>query len=137
MATPGSMDSRRFIRVAKQRFDDARFLLGYRNTASIYLAGYAVECTLKALLLSVVPLSKNATVLDSFRGERGHNFEWLKAQYIRQGGAIFPPAISRKFARVNSWKTDIRYDPGTTLLSEAEEFFLAAEMILRWADERL
>ena len=133
MATPGSQEARRFIRVAKQRFDDAKFLLDYRNTASIYLAGYAVECTLKALLLSTVSLSRTPTVLDSFRDERGHNFEWLKAQYIKRGGAIFPPDISRKFARVNSWKTDIRYDPGTSPLSQAEEFLLAAEVILRWA----
>jgi HEPN domain-containing protein len=137
MANPGSLDARRFQRVAKQRLDDARFLLGYRNTASIYLAGYAVECTLKALLLSVTPASKVGKIVDTFRGERGHNLEWLKAQYIRHGGAAFPAALSRKFARVNSWRTDIRYDPGTSLLSDAEEFFQAAEEILRWANERL
>jgi len=137
MAIPGSLDARRFLRVAKQRLDDAKFLLGYRNTASIYLAGYAVECTLKALLLSVTPTSKISKILESFRGERGHNFEWLKAQYIKHGGAVFPGVISRKFARVNSWKTDIRYDPGTSTLSDAEEFFQASEEILRWANERL
>jgi hypothetical protein len=137
MATPGSLEARRFIRVAKQRFDDASFLLGHRNKASIYLAGYAVECALKALLLSVTPLSKTQGVLKSFRGERGHNLEWLKKQYIKGGGAKFPPIISMKFARVNSWNTDLRYDPGTSTLGEAQEFFLAAEAILRWADERL
>ena len=137
MAIPGSLDARRFLRVATQRLDDARFLLGYRNTASIYLAGYAVECTLKALLLSVTPTSKVSKILDSFRGQRGHNLEWLKAQYIKHGGSAFPALISRKFARVNSWKTDIRYDPGTSLLSDAEGFFQAAEEIPRWANERL
>ncbi len=137
MATPDSLEARRFIRVARQRFDDAKFLLGYRNTASIYLAGYAVECTLKALLMSVTPLSKTSDVLSSFRGERGHNLEWLKKQYIKKGGAVFPPEISRKFARVNSWKTDLRYDPGTSTLAEAEGFLDASETILRWAGERL
>jgi len=137
MAIPDSIEARRFIRVAKQRLDDAKFLLGHRNTASIYLAGYAVECTLKALLLSVVSPAKTRTVLDSFRGDRGHNFEWLKAQYIKRGGAAFPPVISKRFARVNSWKTDLRYDPGTSALSDAEGFLLASEEILRWADERL
>jgi len=42
--------------VAKQRFDDALLLLEMgRTTAAVYLAGYSVECMLKALILSAVP----------------------------------------------------------------------------------
>jgi HEPN domain-containing protein len=128
----------RFRRVALQRFEDAQLLFdGGRNTGAIYLAGYAVECTLKALLLSATPTSKIPKVLDSFRGGQGHDLEWLKRQYIKGGGSIFPSTIARKFARVNSWKTDIRYEPGTSLLRDAEEFLQAAEAVLSWAGERL
>lgn len=74
-------EKRRFALVAKQRSDDARFLLGHRNTVAVYLAGYAVECILKALWLSRIPFRDRAKQVEVFRGEKAHNLEWLKAQY--------------------------------------------------------
>jgi hypothetical protein len=44
MALPNVAMARRFYRAAKQRYDDAEFLLaGNRTTAAVYLAGYRVE----------------------------------------------------------------------------------------------
>jgi len=127
----------RFSPIATQRFDDARFLLGHRNTAAIELAGYAAECILKALWLSRVPRRTTAKVLGAYRGDKGHNLEWLKVQYRRAGGEAFPVEISRAFARVNTWNTDLRYNPGTTLHGEAEMFLRAVEEIIEWAQGRL
>jgi HEPN domain-containing protein len=130
-------ESLRFSRVATQRYDDARFLLGHRNQAAIYLAGYAVECILKALLLSRIPARKTASTLRTFRGEKGHDLEWLKVQYYKSGGDAFPPRIAQAFARVRAWSTDLRYDPGTAQLKDATPFLEAVEQIIVWARGRL
>jgi len=55
MALPRSPEARLFYQAAKQRFEDALFLLAGRRTAAVYLAGYAVECMLKTLILSRAP----------------------------------------------------------------------------------
>ncbi len=112
-------------------------LEGSRTTGAIYLAGYAVECILKALLISTVPDSRRAEVVASFRGSRAHDYNWLRDQYRHQGGATFPPPVAQCFALVNTWSTDLRYKPGITLMSEAEAFLRAAEAIIQWADGRL
>ena len=52
MALPNAVEARPFYRSAKQRFEDAQFLLeADRTTGAIYLAGYSEECILNALIL--------------------------------------------------------------------------------------
>ena len=103
VAMPSSMQARRFDRAAKQRFDDALLLLEMeRTTAAVYLAGYSVECMLKALILSTVPQAQEAEVLSLFRGARAHDYEWLLQLYAEKGGARLPPSVVPHFARVNS-----------------------------------
>ena len=76
MALPSSEQARRFYRTAKQRFDDALLLLEMgRTTAAVYLAGYSVECMLKALILSAIPQAQEEEVLRMFRGARAHDYE--------------------------------------------------------------
>jgi hypothetical protein len=51
MALPTAKEAQPFYQSALQRFEDAQYLLdGERTTAAIYLAGYSVECMLKALI---------------------------------------------------------------------------------------
>jgi hypothetical protein len=135
---PSSAQARRFYRAAKQRFDDALLLLEMeRTTAAIYLAGYSVECMLKALILSTVPQAQEAELLGMFRGARAHDYEWLLHLYVAKGGARMPPSVVPHFARVNSWSTDMRYAPGTIAAHEAKAFVDAAIEIMTWADGRL
>ncbi len=50
MALPQPKEARLFIRRPKQRAEDAELLLkAGRTTGAVYLAGYTVECFLKAL----------------------------------------------------------------------------------------
>jgi HEPN domain-containing protein len=100
---PSSAQARRFYRAAKQRFDDALLLFEMeRTTAAIYLAGYSVECMLKALILSVAPQAQEAELLGMFRGARAHDYEWLLHLYVEKGGARMPPSVVPHFARVNA-----------------------------------
>ena len=138
MATPASIEARLFYRCAIQRYDDAEVLLrAERTTGAVYLAGYGVECILKALVLSVLAPAARSQMINSFRGTKAHDFEWLRTQYVQGGGPHFSREILEAFTLVSSWTTDMRYLAGKQKLKEAEGFLAAAGNIIRWADGRL
>jgi HEPN domain-containing protein len=123
-----------------QRMDDARFLLekGARTNAAVYLAGYSVECMLKAILINSLPAKNHDAMIAEFRRQgHGHDFDWLKHEYRKARGAAFPSAIQRNFTTVSTWATDLRYETGTIKRKEAEVFLAAAEAIVKWADRRI
>ena len=137
MGLPRARKAQPFYRVAKQRFEDAQFLLQHdRTTGAVYLAGYGVECILKALIIDSVPAKNRDTIISSFRGARGHDFEWLKEQYQKAGGAGFPIQIQEYFTTI-TWTTDLRYQSGMMKQDDAEAFLAAAEAIINWADRRM
>lgn len=103
----------------------------------MYLAGYAVECMLKSLLLSNVSGRARAQLMKEMRGARAHDFAWLKAEYLRVGGAAFPRGVHRHFVLVNSWNTNLRYASGTQRKDVTQAFLNAADSVIQWADERL
>lgn len=95
MATPqssgNSREVRRFQRAAQQRLAEAQFLLEHNyTTAAVYLGGYAVECALKALILSSEPVTKHRDTLLSFRGTRGHSFDWLIRKLAHRSVRLAP-----------------------------------------------
>jgi len=137
VAMPKSREAKLFYCVAEQRFDDASFLLEVeRNIAAVYLAGYGVECILKALILSSVAGKALKEMVNSFRGAKAHDFEWLKKQYRDRGGNI-PKDVALELSRVESWTTDMRYRPGLMETSEAEAFLKSAKNIIDWAKGRM
>src|SRR5439155_8365250 len=84
MALPRPTEARLYYRAAKQRYDDAELLLeAGRTTGAVYLAGYTVECFLKALVLAGVAPGLRKRLLREFRGSRAHEIEWLGALYRR------------------------------------------------------
>jgi HEPN domain len=138
MAIPASIEARLYYRCAFQRHDDAQVLIrADHTTGAVYLAGYGVECILKALILEGLAPAACRAMLDSFRGARAHDYEWLRTQYLENGGARFPRNITEAFTLVNDWSTDIRYLPRTLRAEEAEGFLSAARDIIHWADGRL
>lgn len=134
MSSPRSKDFRLYDRCATERLKDARKLLeNDRATGAVYLAGYAVECILKALLLSAVPERRHDQVVETFRGRRGHDYEWLRNECIEQGGIHFSPKVNHGLFLVDAWSTDLRYSPGTEDTDGAREFLNATAMIVEWA----
>src|SRR5438876_2241073 len=112
MSALRSLEVRRFYQVAVQRMEDARVLLdGQRTTGAMYLAGYAAECALKALLLASVPLAQQSALVKSFRGRIWHDLAWLKRQLVGKGVNI-PADPDRRLIRVSTWSTDLRYTAG-------------------------
>ena len=138
MATPKSKQARLFYRAARQRLDDAEFLLeSERTTAAVYLAGYVVECVFKALIITEAGTANAQEVVASFRGSGAHNYDWLRSLYQKHGGPTLPKAITEAFLIVENWGTDLRYRPGTIPADEAEDFLDAVRRIWKWADRRL
>lgn len=135
---PSSKSARLFYRAAKQRFEDAEFLLSAeRTTAAVYLAGYSIECMLKSLVLSRAPRSRQAEIVRSFRGAKAHEYDWLLRIYSERSGPALPIDIVPHFARVNAWSTDMRYSPGTLEYRDATVFLESAVEIMNWADGRM
>ena len=138
MPTPADIDARRYYRVAYQRLEDGRLLFERlaRSNAAIYLSGYAVECILKALLLTSTPAGHRAALLASFHGAIAHNIDWLREQLVGRGVRA-PAAEARHLTYVSSWSTDLRYEPGPGDPADARAFLAAAHAILAWANGRM
>jgi hypothetical protein len=138
MALPASSEARVYRRCAFQRHEEARILLkATKTTGAVYLAGYGIECILKALVLTAVPEGERIEIMKSFRGGKAHEYEWLRSLYLTKGGARFPPEITRHFTLANDWSTDLRYMPRSVRPEEAEAFLEASESIIQWADGKL
>lgn len=137
MAVPHDPDARLFYRVAHERFVDAELLLANgRTTGAVYLAGYSVECMLKALVLSAVPGGERDEVLGEFRGARAHDYDWLTDLYLDVGGPPIPQSLRAPFTAVGNWSTNLRYRADTMRQKTAAAFVAAARQIMTWADGR-
>jgi len=138
MPLPHAAEARFFYQAAKQRLEDAVFLLEVdRTTGAVYLAGYAVECMLKALLLNQCPPPRRKEFNESFRGAKAHDLAWHKARYLEVGGPSFPSGISKAFSFVSTWEVSFRYRSGSIRLTDAKAFIEAVRIITRWAEERM
>ena len=132
---PGFEEARLDYRCAFQRFEDAQVLLqAGHTTGAVYLAGYSVECILKALVLSRLAPTARRAMLDSFRGAKAHDHDWLRSRYFASGGTQFTRSVIRAFVLVNEWSTELRYLPRTFRMRDARGFLDAAWEIMRWAD---
>jgi hypothetical protein len=129
---------RKFWRVAYQRLEEAEVLFdaGY-YIGTVYLAGYAVECAFKALILNATPKNQHQTVEGEFRGQRAHSFEWLRLRYSQTGAAQIPPNVNNSLVFVNSWETSIRYEPGKGEPDNAKRFLKEVNVFIEWANNRV
>ena len=132
---------RLFQRAADQRLTTAEFLLehGYHLDA-VYLAGYAVECALKALILTRTASRDFAAMWMNLTqaGAKGHDFDYLKELLKRQNQKrnksdreAFGVIVDR-LKVVASWSTSLRYQVGNLKRKEALSFFDAAKDIRDW-----
>jgi HEPN domain-containing protein len=138
MGLPRTAEAKRFYRAAKQRFQEAEVLLNAgMNTGAVYLAGYTVECLLKALLLEGAAPGLRKQLLDEFRGSRAHSIEWLLVLYRQHVRANIPRDVSRHLRQVSSWSTELRYATVLEEQGDADAFVESVLAIIRWADGRM
>lgn len=132
------MRSRRYHldyrRAAFKRLEEAEYLFsGNLYTGAVYLAGHAVECMLKALLISRSPATERSTVFEHCRRKIGHSLEALH-NGLAERGARIPPALGEDYALVLTWANELRYEPGDEGPEHAESFVKSADKLLRWAE---
>ena len=129
---------RKFWRVARQRFTDAESLFReHRYIGAVYLTGYAVECSLKALILARTPPKDQATLVKGdFIGSRGHNLEHFK-ELLKEKNQHMPQEVYEVFRRVNKWSTNLRYEVGLGSVQQASSYLEAAKQIMDWVEKRL
>jgi HEPN domain-containing protein len=129
--------SRDFQRAAGQRLTTANYLLNGKYTLdAMYLAGYTVECSLKALILELTPAAKQADVLKKITsGQRMHSAEVLGAELKRLGRPI--PIELVKRLRGSGWATALRYESGRRPTGETRGFLKAAKAVYDWVEGQL
>ncbi len=127
---------KRFCRVADRRLEEAAVLreLGY-NSGAVYLAGYSVECMLKALALAQIPQSEHDEAIQDFRSGSGHDFESLRGRYLNR--LHFPVEVSRAFSSARTWSTDLRYDDRSLRNGPTDKFLNDVQSIVQWCKGRL
>src|SRR5437868_14836302 len=122
MAIPRDIHARRYHRAAFQRLEEGDMLRRSKKpTGAVYLAGYGVECMLKALIVTLVAEGKREAVRASFRGGAGHDFARLRREIVTRGVTI-PVEIQRALLLVGTRSTDLRYEPATIKESDAVRF---------------
>jgi HEPN domain-containing protein len=130
--------ARKFERAAIQRLGAADLLLEHGFTLdAVYLAGYGVECALKAQILRHSPEREFAEVMAKLTeaGAKGHDFEYLKNLFKERRHGRHKTdvevlgVLSANLKVVSSWSTDLRYEPGSIRMEAAERFCRAAREI--------
>ncbi len=129
--------SRDFQRAAGQRFTTAEFLLGNGYTLdAMYLAGYTVECTLKALILEVTPVADRPGTLKKISsGKKMHDTEILSG-ILKDRGCPIPLDLVKRFRR-SRWSTALRYESGRMDTGETRGFLKTAKMAYDWVEGQL
>jgi hypothetical protein len=102
----GPSTAEEWVEVAKERAHDARALSdGNRSLGAVYMAGYSIECYLKAYL-------QKQGIRQPPLGKEGHNLRrlWLAARFRLSD---LNDSSGNQTYFLNSWDTYLRYQ--TTL----------------------
>ena len=126
-----------FQALAEERLADAASLLAaQRWSAAYYLAGYAVECGLKAC---IAKLTREydfppRNVADIYT----HNLERLvqtaELQVTLAAAMAADHQLKDAWAIVKDWKEDARYDINTQ--AEAEEMYERTRVVMNWVRQQ-
>ncbi len=129
--------SRDFQKAALQRLTTAEFLLRHGYTLdAMYLTGYAVECSLKALILEATSLAEREQMLKNISsGKQMHQPETLGSILKDRGRPISPDLVKR--LRRSKWTTALRYETGRRDRGETRGFVKTAKALYDWVEGQL
>jgi len=113
----------------------------------VYLAGYAIECALKAYLITREPPAGSlarAVELRRARGEHvpnilgadGHNLRLLLTVTGLESDLDREEARRRDWGICLKWKSTWRYDPAAPTTVQATEFIDATRRVYEWVRAR-
>jgi hypothetical protein len=124
------------LRAAQELLESSEILLERHGRIAIYLAGLAVECALKALVLSEVAIGRRKLMDEGeeFRGRKGHSYDDLRRILRRESrGRDIPPQWARDLRLIDAvWEVDMRYEPKLIRKGEAIPVCQAASRLVQW-----
>jgi hypothetical protein len=156
--------AREYKRAAGRRFDDANELMqmptwdSQRSDAkerhlrgAMYLAGYAVECLLKAYLIhqmNAQTLGEATAALDVQRISRGlrplrnilrtaagHQIAYLIQ--LTDLPKIYPSYDPKLWGRLGEWQSAWRYESDAVARAEAEAFLNDVQAVVDWLSSKM
>ena len=129
--------SRDFQKAAAQRLTTAETLLREKRTLDAqYIGGYAVECSLKALIVELTPDPDKPDKLRRITaGASMHRPNVLLGE-LRNLGVALPLDIAKRMRRFD-WTTDLRYETGRRDTGETIGFLNTAKAIYDWVEGQL
>lgn len=113
------MNRTEFQQLAQERLDDAQALFAVgRWSGAYYLAGYAIECALKACIAK-------ATQAEDFpRRDASKMYTHSLVELLGYANLPQPLGREREWSIIKGWSEQCRYDPPKTQ-SQAEEILTA------------
>lgn len=129
--------SRDFQKVALQRMMTAEVLLRERLTLDAqYIGGYALECTLKALILfRTADADKEERLKLITSGAKMHRPDVLLGE-LRDLGVLLPLTLAKRMRRVD-WNTRLRYETGRLDTGETIGFLKTVKAVYDWVEVQL
>ena len=120
-----------WIAVAKERAADAEAIKKVKPSAvgSVYMAGYAIECSLKALLQS------RGTAFPK-HGQEGHNLHGLWEASNFKLSDLSDEKGSKTFF-IQHWNTALRYEISCESTLEVAELVDGARQLTGWIQSKL
>jgi HEPN domain-containing protein len=126
-----------FLRVAAQRLTTAEFLLEHRyNLDAMYLAGYTVECALKALILEATPEADRNDILMRISSGKHMHYPEALGSLLKDRGYPIPLELVKRLRRFG-WSTNLRYEAGRTNTGETRAFLKTAKSVYDWVKEQI
>jgi len=122
--------SQEWIEVAKERAADAELLKQRLNSVgAVYMAGYAIECSLKAYLQREGKPFPTA-------GSEGHNPKGLwKASGFRF--CDLPDTAGEKTFYIEHWNTELRYESAYDFPVPLESLVKGAKELTGWIHKQI
>ena len=116
--------------------------------AAIYLAGYAIECILKAYIISHSPPSRSLEQAVAARrtegenvpditGAPGHNLALLLSLTDLEAALDGQRSLKRDWGICLRWRSTWRYDPEPPSSNFAREFVSAVRRVYDWIERQL
>jgi HEPN domain-containing protein len=129
--------SRDFLKVAEQRLNAAEALFAADLTLDAqYVGGYAVECSLKALILEKTGQSDRPDkLLRISSGATMHRPETL-LQELRGLGVRLTPELAKRMRRFD-WNVNLRYETGRRSRGETRGLLRTCIEIRDWVKGQL
>ena len=129
--------SRDFLKVAEQRLNAAEALFAADLTLDAqYVGGYAVECSLKALILEkTAQPDRPDKLLRISSGATMHRPEIL-LQELRSLGIRLTPELAKRMRRFD-WNVNLRYETGRRSRGETRGLLRTCIEIRDWVKGQL